>query len=133
MLKIDKRIVIGITEETITERLHKFLNRSRNKGRGVETEHLRNWIITGFQLQELGGGVMDAWMSVERNGELDGLSKSEKASVLISMLERIADREPVKPGLLVEAQREPAQKPAQKPEIPAVLADINDMVQDYST
>ena len=41
-------------------------------------------------MQEIGGGIIDAWLGMEENGELKHLSKDEKAQILINMLDRIS-------------------------------------------
>ena len=128
MMKIDKRVVINITRDSVTERLADYLDNLKHKYRGAETEQIRNWIIASYQMQELGGGVVDAWLSVERNGELDGLTRAEKSQVLISMLERISGTQ-TEPAIPEKIKSE--DKTEKKQEPPS--AGIPDLVQDYST
>lgn len=82
MLKIDKRLTINVADGSVTERMADTLNGGRVK----ITESLRNWCIAGYQLHELGGGVIHAWLGMEANGELDGMESGEKADVLINLL-----------------------------------------------
>ena len=56
------------------------------------------WVL---MFEEIGNGVMDAWLSMERNGELDNLSKKEKADRLIKLLSWFQgdqDVEPIAPA-----------------------------------
>ena len=89
MIHIDKRIIIPVVDNTSSERLLNQLKEGEKKGVKV-TDNLRKYIFAGFQLQEIGGGIIDAWLGMEENGELKHLSKDEKAQILINMLDRIS-------------------------------------------
>ena len=90
MLKIDKRVNIPVYMGSVTERMANYLDDSEKKGMVSCVERLRRWSVVGFQLQELGGGIVEAWLSMERDGELNDKSKAEKAEILIHMLERVS-------------------------------------------
>ena len=93
MLKIDKRLHIGVQPGTVTERMATYLEESEKAGFVSYIERLRRWSIIGFQLQELGGGVLEGWQAMERNGELDGMSRAQKARILSDLLQRVIDSE----------------------------------------
>jgi len=108
MLKIDKRLNIPVQEGTVTERMARYLDDSENAGFVSYIERLRRWSIIGFQLQEIGGGVLEGWQAMERNGELNGMSRADKARVLSDLLQRVIDSEK-KP--VPTSQKPPEKKP----------------------
>ena len=129
MVKIDKRLVIPVVRDTVTERISDHLHESEKRGIQI-TENLRTFTIAGFQLQELGGGVIDSFLGMERNGELHGLSRQDRAKILINMLERVA-------GIVsdpVEISSEPEKPETEKEETEPVkkMSDIASLVADYS-
>ena len=113
---IDKRLVIRVTDGTVTERMWSHLSDADKKGRSEVLDLLRSFSVFGYMVQELGGGVIDAFQSMERNGELEGMDTKERAEVLISMLERISGKPVNKPVSEVKDEvpvlkKEPEAKP----------------------
>ena len=95
MLKIDKRLTITVHKGTVTERMADLIQESETGRHGFSGERLRTWSIVGFLLEELGNGVMDAWLAMERNGELEGMSKAERADKLSGFLRNVSGLSPV--------------------------------------
>ena len=121
MLKIDKRLNIGVQPGTVTERMALYLEESDKAGFVSYVERLRRWSIIGFQLQELGGGVLEGWQAMERDGELDGMSRAQKAVVLSDLLKRVveSDKPETKSGP-TDPPKEPKKKSISQ------LSNIND-------
>ena len=94
MLKIDKRLTITVAPGTVTQRMAVYLDESEKRGLINTVESLRRFSIGGYILQELGSGVLDAVLSMEINGELEGLNKSERAKRIIKIMRGAVDDEP---------------------------------------
>ena len=87
---INKRVYVPVEAGTLSERMAADLESRDKKGRGYSAEILRLWSKAGYQLQEIGGGILHSWVAMESEGELHGMDRAQKASVLISLLERVA-------------------------------------------
>ena len=108
---------------TVSERLESALEDER-KGGGINRA-LQSWVVAGFQLQELGGGILETWLALEKNGELAGMSKDKRARVLVNLLERLDNLETTKPP----AKSKPAAKVQSAP-APISLDDMPDQLAD---
>ena len=72
--------------DAIAQRLDQWLQVQRDRGRGRVTEATTRCVIGGFGLQELGNGVLAAWVDMCESGELEGLTPEEKCSKLVRLL-----------------------------------------------
>ena len=126
MNQLNKKLSLSVVPGTVTERLVNALEEER-KGGGINRA-LQAWVIAGFQLQELGGGILETWLALEKNGELSGMSKKERARVFIHLLNRLDTLETKTPQQPIQ-QRPPA-KPKQNTHVvsldsvPNQLADL---------
>ncbi len=87
MNQLNKKITFPIIPGSVSERLANTLEDER-KGGGINRA-MHGWLLAGYQLQELGGGVVETWLALEKNGEMDGMNKTQKARVLCGLLERM--------------------------------------------
>lgn len=92
MNKIKHPLNIPVVKETATERLADNLVELKPQY-GKTTKHFNMWTVSGFMLSELGGAVIHTWLALDESGEMDGKTPSEKAQVLIDLLQRVANSE----------------------------------------
>ena len=100
--KIDKRLTIPVAYGEVSERMWNHMESSVRKGQ-KEINILRSFCTFGFMVQELGGGVIDAFLSMESNGELEGMSAQQRAEVLIKKLQLVSGTTRIK---TTEAEQE---------------------------
>ena len=119
MNQLNKKITFPILPGTVSERLADALEDERKAG-GINRA-LQAWVIAGFQLQELGGGVVETWLALEKNGELAGMTKTQKARVLCELLERLEKLETAEPVKI--RANPPAPKKTAKPKAAPISLD----------
>ena len=93
MSKLTKTITLNITPGNITERLQTSLQAAEQQGRGAPMQLLRQWLLGGFLLSELGHGILESLLAMDRDGQLEALSQADKALFLNRLLERMTWRE----------------------------------------
>ena len=125
---IDKRLIIKASSGDVTERMFDYLEDVDRKRRQKVIDLLRSFSIFGFMVQELGGGVVDSMLSMEANGELDGMTEQQKAAVLISKLELISGTTSRK-SLIMETVK-PAEVKQESPPKPDKKRTLDDLDLD---
>ena len=127
MLKIDKRIVINVHRGTVTERMANYLIESEQVGMVSTVKRLQQWSLAGFLLEELGGGVLNAWVAMEQNGELANLTRSERSQKIVTLLGNITGAAPVATS---QAKPEPEQKPEPKKVLKVPVSSLSNLSSD---
>lgn len=125
MLKIDKRLTITVAPGTVTYRMASYLEESEKRGLINTVESLRRFAIGGYILQELGSGVLDAVLSMEINGELDGLNKSDRAKQIIKIMRSAVDDEPASKPAPAADPKPPAPAPEKKRPISKIKSQVS--------
>ena len=87
MKTINKKLAFVAVPGTVTERLSHAMDTEKNTGN--MNRAMTQWITAGFQLQELGAGVIETWLAMEKNGEMASLTRAQKAHVLANLLARV--------------------------------------------
>lgn len=120
MEKLKKTVHLPIIEGAASERLAARVAELEGKY-GQINKNLNAWLTAGFMLNELGGAVLQTWVALDESGELEGMDNTEKAQMLIELLERI-DRTIKRPVKVVKEEKTTAPPP--EPEQPATLQQI---------
>ena len=72
--------------DPVTERLSVLLDEKRKRKRGALAETINRYMIGAQGLQELGNGILPAWVEMVESGQLDEATQSERAHALGRLL-----------------------------------------------
>ena len=86
MARLQETVNLKLNPDTVTDRIAATLDRAKQRGRGFGSACNKRWYVGGFMLEELGGGILGAFIAMEDRGELDGMTATQKKSVLIKLL-----------------------------------------------
>ena len=118
MSKFRKVITMDAPADSTAERLNQRLEQVSQQGHGSSMINMRAWLQTGFLFSELGHGVMESWLAMDREGRFGHMTAREKADWLVNQLQNVSwqeeNRQPTKtvPPITPAPAPEPAPEPA---------------------
>ena len=86
MARITETVNIAVNPGTVSERIDSELTRSKTRGRGAKASRLQKWVIGGFIMEEILNGHLAAIIDMEQRGQLDGLDRAGRLSVLLGLI-----------------------------------------------
>ncbi|MGI9277850.1 MAG: hypothetical protein ACR2PT_23755 [Endozoicomonas sp.] len=86
--KLKKMVTLDTPPGSAAERLAQRMQQSELEGHGRPMQYMRQWLQTGFLVSELGHGILESWLAMERDGHTRGMSQKQKAQRLIELLQR---------------------------------------------
>ena len=86
MARITETVNIAVNPGTVSERIDSELTRSKTRGRGAKASRLQKWVVGGFIMEEILNGHLAAIIDMEQRGQLDGLDRAGRLSVLLGLI-----------------------------------------------
>ena len=112
MARFSKTFNLSLPEgkECVANRMVKRLKSAESDGRGKAMDLMRVWMQAGYLMEEIGQGLADQMLAMDREGVFTSMTHKQQADVLIKMVEHKVWQY----GLMKEAKRKEAEKPARE-------------------
>ena len=85
MSKIEHKITIPVKPGTVLERMETAIDEQKKERKASEA--MKKWLTMGFLVSEMGGGILELFLTLEDCGQLQGKTPHETALSLVKMIQ----------------------------------------------
>ncbi len=116
MSRFSKTFTLSLSQDCTASRMVQQMKDAEDDCRGSMMRLMRKWMQSGFLLEQVGQGLGDSLLNMDREGLFKTMPKKKQAEILIKLLEQ-----KIWQYDLMESVESANNAPASVPDIPTVV------------